>query len=121
MKDEPNIGVEPYRSDHPIVGSGDTGVNWGFFRKGPLRILSSGTPPQGDIGWPWEHVSVSLENRCPTWEEMREVKEMFWKDTETVFQFHPAKQYYVNAHPYVLHLWRRIDEETELPPSNLLA
>lgn len=28
----------------------------------------------------WEHVSVSLRNRCPTWDEMCLVKDIFWRD-----------------------------------------
>jgi hypothetical protein len=54
----------------------------------------------------WEHVSVSLADRCPTWDEMQFVKEMFWRDEEAVMQLHPPKSTYINVHPYVLHLWR---------------
>ena len=64
----------------------------------------------------WEHVSVSLPDRCPTWEEMCEIKDLFWKATETVVQFHPPKTSYVNNHPYCLHLWRHVDQEVNLPP-----
>jgi hypothetical protein len=64
----------------------------------------------------WEHVSVSLRNRTPTWEEMSFVKNLFWKDDETVIQFHPKKSEYINRHPYVLHLWRKIGQDYELPP-----
>lgn len=54
----------------------------------------------------WEHVSVSLPDRCPTWSEMCEIKKLFFDDNETVVQFHPPKAEYVNFHPYCLHLWR---------------
>ena len=64
----------------------------------------------------WEHVSVSLENRCPTWEEMSFVKNLFWKDDETVIQFHVPKPSHVNFHPFCLHLWRPILKEIPLPP-----
>lgn len=67
-------------------------------------------------GGGWEHVSVSLKNRCPTWDEMCMVKEIFWKDDEVVVQFHPAKSEYVNIHPYCLHMWRKIGSEFETPP-----
>jgi hypothetical protein len=62
----------------------------------------------------WEHVSVSLSSsqrkveRCPTWEEMCMVKDMFWDKSETVIQFHPAEDDYVNNHSYCLHLWRPV-------------
>ena len=68
----------------------------------------------------WEHVSVSLRNRCPTWDEMCLVKDIFWRDDECVVQFHPLKNEYVNLHPYCLHLWKKIGEETDLPPKEFV-
>lgn len=64
----------------------------------------------------WEHVSVSLRNRCPTWDEMCLVKDIFWRDDECAVQFHPPKSEYVNLHPYCLHLWKKIGESFETPP-----
>ena len=55
----------------------------------------------------WEHVSVSCYDRCPTWEEMAHVKNLFWDDDDFVVQMHPPKSDYVNNHPYCLHLWRK--------------
>ena len=53
--------------------------------KRPERILDH-LPAAWDGGW--DHVSVSPANRnrqvCPTWEEMCEVKEIFWEDEEEV-------------------------------------
>lgn len=64
----------------------------------------------------WDHVSVSLSDRCPTWEEMCAIKELFFRDDEWVLQYHPAKADYVNNHPYALHLWRPHDTEIPRPP-----
>lgn len=69
----------------------------------------------------WDHVSVSLPNRCPNWPEMCHVKSLFWGDDETVIQFHPRSSEYVNNHPYCLHLWRSTRQEIELPPSILVG
>lgn len=55
-----------------------------------------------------EHVSVSLPKRLPTWNEMAEVKDIFWNDEEMVVQMHPPKSEYVNV-AEVLHLWRAKD------------
>ena len=55
-------------------------------------------------GGSWEHVSISTATRCPTWQEMCLFKDIFWKDTETVIQYHPAKQNYKNHHKHCLHL-----------------
>lgn len=71
-------------------------------------------------GGGWEHVSVSYPNRCPTWEEMCRVKNMFWNDDECVVQYHPPKSDYVNNHPYCLHLWRKCGKDFELPPKEFI-
>lgn len=68
-------------------------------------------------GKPWEHVSVSLANRCPTWDEMNFVKEMFWSDDECVVQYHPPKSEYINIMPYCLHLWKAVGVKIPMPPS----
>lgn len=54
----------------------------------------------------WEHVSVSLQHRQPTWDEMCFVKRKFWEDEEMIIQYHPKKSEYVNVHKYCLHLWK---------------
>jgi hypothetical protein len=94
---------------------------------------------EGDETIPWEHVSVSVKrivhkkgngrkstkiydlNRCPTWEEMCIVKDLFWDETDTVVQFHPPKSEYVSQHHYTLHLWRKIGQEFETPPSEAVG
>lgn len=68
----------------------------------------------------WEHVSVSLPHRAPTWSEMCRIKDLFWSNDETVVQFHPKRSDYVNIHPHCLHLWRRCGVEMELPPTVLV-
>lgn len=69
----------------------------------------------------WEHVSVSTASRCPTWDEMCHIKDIFWNDEEIVYQIHPAKSAYVNYHPYTLHLWRPIGQEFPLPPAIMVG
>jgi len=101
----------PYGTHH--------GDKWGLFLiDGPcgrkLRIISSGD--DGDLGNRWEHVSVSLENRCPNWPEMCFVKSLFWDDEDTVMQLHPPKSRWINNHQFCLHLWRSLDQEIPLPP-----
>ncbi len=75
-----------------------------------LRIVAS-------IDNNWEHVSVSTEGRCPTWEEMHMVKRMFFADEETVMQLHPPESVYLNVHPFCLHLWRPVGQEIPRPPA----
>jgi hypothetical protein len=57
-------------------------------------------------GLGWEHVSVSRQDRAPTWDEMCQVKALFWEESDCVIQYHPAKKDYVNVHNHCLHLWR---------------
>lgn len=72
-------------------------------------------------GLGWEHVSVSRQDRCPTWEEMCQVKDLFWDGEDCVIQFHPPESEYVNAHPRCLHLWRPIGVELPRPPSIMVG
>ena len=66
----------------------------------PLLVLTSADAV-------WDHVSVTVYNtkRCPTWEEMDEVKRPFFESHEVAVQIHPPKDRGVNYHPYCLHLW----------------
>jgi hypothetical protein len=82
-----------------------------------LGIVSSG--PDSESGW--EHVSVSLYNRTPNWQEMCFVKDLFWEEDEWVVQYHPSKKAYVNCHPYCLHLWKPINALLPIPPSGLVG
>ena len=69
----------------------------------------------------FEHCSVSLPTRCPSWEQMCSIKETFWKDDECCMQLHPPKSNYVNNHPYCLHIWRPINQEIPQPPSLMVG
>ena len=54
----------------------------------------------------WEHVSVWNPARCPTWEEMCEIKDVFWNGDEECIQIHPRKKEYINLLDTCLHIWR---------------
>jgi len=74
----------------------------------------------------WDHVSVVPKihvsppqkdwGRMPTWEEMCFVKDFFFGLDETVVQYHPSSEDYVNLHPHCLHLWRPQDVDLPKPP-----
>lgn len=77
-----------------------------------LRIIASG-------GGGWDHVSVSTENRCPTWEEMELIAKLFFNDDEVAMQLHVPKTDHINNHPYTLHWWRpRVNQKIPLPPKH---
>jgi len=95
------------------------GNNGAFFvpqRPGlpPYKIIASD-------GEGWEHVSVSLPDRVPTWEEMCALKSLFWDDEDCVVQFHPPRADYVNNHSRCLHVWRPVGIDMPRPPSWLVG
>jgi hypothetical protein len=109
MRKAPNLRAERFRNHD--ASRGLTGVNSGAFlvpcKAAELRVIISD-------GGGWDHVSVSLSHRCPTWEEMCFVKELFFKDEECVMQLHPAKDQHISFHNFCLHLWRpQTPEENE--------
>ena len=69
----------------------------------------------------WEHVSVSRKDRCPIWEEMCQVKDLFWDDEDVVMQFHVPPKDHVNNHPYCLHMWKSKTIAFPRPPSILVG
>ena len=96
----------------PLASDWRNGWEGAFFvsyKNATLAIISS----HGDG---WDHVSVSLERRTPTWEEMCYVKDLYFNEEECVIQYHPPKSVYKNVNPYTLHMWRKQGENWELPP-----
>jgi hypothetical protein len=77
---------------------------------GMLRIIAS-------AGNGWDHVSISREDRTPTWSEMEQVKRSFFKDDEVAMQLHVTPTSHINVHPYCLHLWRPHKTTIPLPPA----
>lgn len=113
----------------PMRSDASNGNNGAFFvphrgvmagkNEPPLKVIASdgGLPGQQA----WEHVSVSLPHRCPTWTEMCQIKALFWDDEDVVLQYHPARSEYVNNHPFCLHLWRPIGLDLPVPDSLLVG
>lgn len=92
MRPTPNALIEKYRRVHPTLGASPVGTDYGYFEVNGMRIISSGSGRETDrLLTEWEHVSISLPKRVPTWAELCFVKSLFWSDDETVLQFHPKK------------------------------
>lgn len=128
-----NPDIEQFRERTGPYRSGKRDGNNGRFiipRKagGKFIVLASD-------GFGWEHVSVSAVIpparkgkkgrkaiwKVPTWDEMCFIKDLFWKEDETVVQYHPSQEVYVNTQPFVLHLWRPTELEIPLPPTSLIG
>jgi hypothetical protein len=76
---------------------------------GAMRVIAS-------VSDGWDHVSVSRRNRCPNWQEMEQIKHLFFNHDETAMQLHVPKSEHINCHPYCLHIWRPTDQEIPKPP-----
>lgn len=83
--------------------------------KRPLLVIASAGTIEGADGW--DHVSVSLPGRCPTWDEMDQVKRLFFLPAEVAFQLHVGEADHISNHRYCLHIWRNINQPVPLPPS----
>lgn len=133
MRAEPNYRLDRYR----LRGSGlfpetRSGASYGAFEVRlpsgvTLFVISSGlSDRESESHLPddcrgFEHVSVSHRDRCPTWEEMEFVRDLFWGPEETVIQIHPPKSRKVNHHKTCLHLWRDTTRDVRVPGAELLG
>jgi hypothetical protein len=110
---------EQFRVRSGRLGTGPEHGNNGYFlvtlpHKQKLRVIVSD-------GEGWEHVSVSRSDRVPTWDEMCQVKALFWDDEDTVMQLHPPQSEWVNNHSRCLHLWRPVGIAIPRPPSLMVG
>lgn len=111
--------LEELKQDRRIIVQ-ETG-NDGGWAVGYLR--GSRKPAMIIFSWGggWDHVSVSYKNRCCSWEEMCEVKDIFFREDECVVQYHPQKSEYVNVHPFCLHLWKPQEQTIPMPPKSFVG
>lgn len=74
-------------------------------------------------GGGWEHISICPFKRSytPSWDDMCRLKDMFFREDETVVQYHPAKSEHVNNVPNCLHLWRPTEAEMPTPPTIMVG
>lgn len=87
-------------------------------RKGLKVIASSG---RIEISKGWDHVSISLPNRTPTWEEMDKVKRLFFLPHETAFQYHPEESDHISNHNFCLHIWNNLNQPCPVPPPEMVG
>lgn len=108
--------VEPKKTPRLLILREGPDGGWA---EAHLASSKKNTPAVVVFSWEggWDHVSVSFRNRTPTWEEMCEIKKMFFHPEEACVQYHPAESEYVNNHTYCLHIWRSQREAMPVPPS----
>jgi hypothetical protein len=69
----------------------------------------------------WDHVSVSLKNRCPNWTEMEHAKRAFFLPDETAMQLHVPEADHISFAHTALHLWRPQRVLIPRPPAALVG
>ncbi len=80
-----------------------------------LKVIAS-------CGAGWDHVSVSLPNRCPNWLEMEFVKRRLFNPDESAMQLHVPLRAHISVAHTCLHIWRPNDgREIPLPPAWTVA
>ena len=62
----------------------------------------------------YDHVSVTPKHKTymPTWDDMCLLKDIFFKEQEEAYQFHPPTGHNVNTIHNCLHLWKPTTERT---------
>jgi hypothetical protein len=117
MKAEIPQDVEEYRVTRgPMRSIKGFGFNGAFLIPYKTRTKTVELSVIVSDGDGWDHVSVSTEYRCPTYNELKFIKGLFFDDAETVVHFFPKQSAHINTHPFCLHLWRKQGSEYELPP-----
>ena len=76
------------------------------FERGALLALV-GREPVVDGDWRW-HVSVSCSDRLPRWGELVDAAHTLRPGVVFVVGV-PPRSWWLNLHPYVLHLWETTD------------
>jgi len=117
MRDIFTPEFEQHAINHPLVGMPIKGDGGAYLipytnKKNKTVFLNV----QVSIGGGWDHVSVSLKNRCPNWFEMDYIKRLFFEEDEIAYQLHVKPEDHINIFRYCLHIWRPQNQEIPLPP-----
>lgn len=99
-----NIGERRHLQAFPDFPTGEA-----YIATCGLRIVAS--TDRDDDGVRWRHISVSLKDRYPSWEELKAARYQFFDDEREVIQVFPPKSAYLNLHDNCFHLWSRVDRK----------
>jgi len=121
LRNCPNVRVQKFRLPDP--GTGEVyslDINGQYIIPSKLNRFELMTVIASDGGG-WDHVSVSLRKRTPTWEEMEYVRELFFRDDEVVMQLSVPARDHVNLHKFCLHMWRPQHVVIPRPPGFMVG
>lgn len=114
--------LDKFREPHPFWPQTDTAGSFRVYVNGRSFYVLASIDKTG-TDEVWEHISVTPKNqkRCPTWEEMASIKDMFFDPEEEAVQFHPKHSKYVNHNEYCLHIWRPSDGKLLRNPQDAIG
>jgi hypothetical protein len=95
----PKVLPPNWREDQPAVYMSDAGQ----------MVLVSGS--RESDGNRWVHMSTGFPKRLPSWEELKEAKNLIFGPKRWAVQVLPPEDKYVNIAPYVLHLFHCVDAD----------
>lgn len=90
------------------------GLDGVVFLRGPLQVIVTcddyeSFAPESGV---WGHASVSRRTRDPTWEELKEVRDLVFGRESPVIQLLAPASHWLNVHTHCYHLLMRVDAET---------
>jgi hypothetical protein len=88
-----------------------------WVRSDGLAVIGSVEPHSR--GGRWIHVSLSRARHLPSWQDVRDVKDLFVGRDRIAVQVLPPEDLYVNAHKYCFHLWSCLDDPQLVPDDAL--
>ena len=115
MNRKPSKLLEKYRVKEGVLKSDRSLGNNGLFLIPNKRGVVLTVVASDQAGW--DHVSVSLPSMTPTWAMMCFVKDLFFRKSEAVIQYHPKEADHINYHNHCLHMWRPQGVAFPTPPT----
>jgi len=76
-----------------------------MFDKGSCKVLVSQEPRPNKGTRTWWHLSISCENRYPTWDEIKDARYSLLPMGLYFAQILPPMNEFVNIHPNCFHVW----------------
>ncbi|MCD8322376.1 MAG: hypothetical protein LUC89_05770 [Oscillospiraceae bacterium] len=111
--------LDQYRIKGFPLNNGNSPIQGAFHiqTKGRAFAVIASIDRQMD-GSPVEHISISHRNEkiYPTWDELCEIKDIFFLPEEACVQFFPRKSEYVNIKGNCFHLWRPVNDMLDMRP-----
>lgn len=79
-------------------------------RGAPVLTVIASQKLESDYKY-WIHISVARDDRLPSWDDVKMVKEIFIGKHKKAIQILPEEDKYVNINPNCLHLFHCLDDD----------